>query len=373
MKILYIITKGNWGGAQRYVYNLASNLPKDKFEAVVTFGEGKGLEEKLKEKGIRTMLLKNSQRDINLIKDFLLFFELIRLYKREKPDLIHLNSSKVGALGVIAARIYAINSKTIFTAHGWAFKENRGTIFKVITKSISWLVVVLCQKVIVVSKDDFEKSKRFWLAKKKIIYIPNGIRQTEFLDKVIAREKLGLPKEKTLVGTISELHENKGLDILIKGFSKITTESHDLDLVIIGSGEEKLRLERLVGKNNLQDRIRFLSFIDNAERYLKVFDIFTLTSRKEGLPFSLLEAGLASLPVIATNVGGIPEVIHSGENGILIDSENPEELASRIKYLAKNPKKRKLLGKNLYERIKTEYSFENMLKSTVRLYAEMLK
>ena len=109
-KILYLITKGNWGGAQRYVFDLATNLPKNEWDVVVVHGKGEILAEKLKKNEIRTIQLKNSQRDINPFKDLLLFFELLGLYKREKPDVVHLNSSKIGFLGALTALIYKLST-----------------------------------------------------------------------------------------------------------------------------------------------------------------------------------------------------------------------------------------------------------------------
>ena len=140
-KILYVITKSNFGGAQRYVFDLATHLPKEEFDVVVALG-GTGeqgaqagtLNKMLQEVGVRTVVLKHASRNIHVISDVFLFFELLHLFKKECPDVIHLNSSKVGGLGTLAARLFSLFSllstknyqlKTIFTVHGFAFAEER--------------------------------------------------------------------------------------------------------------------------------------------------------------------------------------------------------------------------------------------------------
>src|SRR3989344_2148103 len=114
-KVLFIITKGNFGGAQRYVFDLATNLPKEKFEVVVACGEGNLLVERLGAEKIRAVKMSSSQRDINIIKDSKTFFEILRLIREEKPDVLHVNSSKAGGLGALAGRLTGIH-KIIFTA-----------------------------------------------------------------------------------------------------------------------------------------------------------------------------------------------------------------------------------------------------------------
>src|SRR4051812_14312990 len=113
-KILFVITKSNWGGAQKYVYDLASSLPKDSYESVVVFGGEGPLATRLQEAGIRTISVKSLQRDVNIFGDIKSLFELLSIFKREKADVVHVNSSKVGGLGAFAARCAGI-PRIIFT------------------------------------------------------------------------------------------------------------------------------------------------------------------------------------------------------------------------------------------------------------------
>src|SRR3989338_2833403 len=123
-KVLYLITKATWGGAQRYVYDLATNLPPGRFEAVVAFGERGRLADMLTQKNIALRPLPSLGRDVVLFSDIASFFQILGLLRRERPDVVHLNSSKAAALGALAARLAGIR-KIVFTVHGWPFKEDR--------------------------------------------------------------------------------------------------------------------------------------------------------------------------------------------------------------------------------------------------------
>lgn len=372
-KILYCITKANFGGAQRYVYELAVEAKKRGHNVAVVFGEPGTLGDKLGSKGIRIISIPSLGRDIGMLKDFKTLLALYKLLKEEKPDVIHLNSSKIGLLGGIAAKFYSRKNKnpklkTIFTGHGWAFNENRFFIIRYIFKKLHAITIRLANVTIAVS----EKTKRDIedLAKgKKIKVIYNGISRFNLLDGFASQQKIGQNVEEEIwIGSISELHQNKGVDILIKSFSQVASDYPDVALVVIGGGEEKENLKKLVSKLGLQDRVHLLGFVDNARQYLQAFDVFTLTSRTEAFPYALLEAGLAGLPVIASNVGGIPEVITDGQSGLLTEPGDTEAISKAMESILGNPEKRDKLGKNLKQKVETDFSLEQMFNKTFSLY-----
>lgn len=370
-KVLYVITKGNFGGAQRYIYDLTTTLPKDHYTITVAHGEGELLPQKLKKFHIKTVLIKNLGRDISITRDVKVFFELLQIFKNEHPNIVHLNSSKIGILGALAVRIHNLKPKSkhlkaIFTAHGWPFKEKRSITFRLSTRIASWLTVLLAHKTIVVSEDDFEKSKNFPWCAKKITKIHNGIGNISFKNGFQARQFLGNNiNEGIWIGTISELHQNKGLDILIRSFKEIAEQYTDTALVIIGEGQERQNLQKLINELNLEKKVHMVGHINNAPQYLKAFDLFLLTSRKEGLPYVLLEAGKAELPVIASNVGGIPEIITDHKTGLLTEVGNIKSVYTAIKEIILN---KNIYGAELKKTIQEDFSIEKMLEETSRLY-----
>ncbi len=346
IKILLAITKGNWGGAQKYVYDLATNLPTNRYEPVVLCGVGKDLPNKLSARGIRIIQLNNLSRDIGVITDIKTFFTLIKLLRREQPQILHLNSSKIGGLGALAGRVAGV-PKIIFTAHGWAFNEDRARLINFFIKLASWLTVILSHKTITVSEFDRQKLLPWPGIKHKLLAIHNGIASIDFLARVEARKKLGLPEDGLVVGTIAELHKNKGLEYLPPG------------TLVVGAGEERFKLEK---------KLKLIGHIPEAARLLKAFDIFVLPSIKEGLPYVLLEAGLAGLPTVATRVGGIPEIIDDGLTGLLVEPKNPLALSQAIDQLAHDRESSKRLGDTLEQKIKQEFSTVQMVKQTLTVY-----
>lgn len=371
-KILFVITKSNWGGAQKYVYDLATNLPREQFDVAVALGGSGLLAERLTQSGIRVISLPSLDRNISVTKDFTSFLSLWRLFRTERPDVVHLNSSKVGGVGGLAGRIARV-PKIIFTAHAWAFNEDRNIFSRVLIKSLAWTTLLLSHKTIAVSQAIRQTTRRWPLISQKIQVIRNGVQVPEFLPRNKARSFLStqahasLPTDAFVIGTIAELHKNKGLTYAIKGFAELAKEDPSLYYCIIGVGEEKEILRKLTEQYGLEERVLFTGFIKDAAQCLPAFDLFLLPSLTEALGFVLLEAGLAGLPVIATNVGGIPEIIKDGETGILVPPKNPRAIAEAIQKIRNSPRAQ-LMGATLQTHIAEHFSLDHMLKETSIFY-----
>lgn len=383
-KILYCITKSNWGGAQRYVYDLATGIPRDKFEIAVVLGGNGQLKEKLEIAGIRTISVNALKRDVGIINDISSFFALIKIFKNEKPDIVHLNSSKIGGLGGLAGRIARVK-KIIFTAHGWAYNEERSFSQKIAIAILHFITVALSHLTIAVSEKAKEQFKSFGSIKNKIVVIHNGIGEIEFMEKEKARQKLVevrlqqaekvkevIKSEPLWIGTISELHKNKGLSYAIEALKNHLETKHPslqkVIFIIMGEGEERKNLEKIIKNNNLENSVFLVGNVENASSYLKALDVFTLTSTTENLPYTILEAGKAGVPIIASNVGGISEIIDDMESGILLQPKKPKEISDAIEYYINHPDKKEIFPKILEEKIDKEFSLEKMVSETLKVY-----
>ena len=214
-RILYGITKSNFGGAQRYVYDLAIEAKNKGLTVAVVLG-GKGvLFEKLREANIQIFSIPSLARDISTFDDSRSFFELLSVIHKFDPDVFHINSSKVGGIGGVAARIMGV-PKIIFTSHGWAFNEDRPNIQKAIIKFLHWVTILLSTKTICVA--DAAKRDFFgWpFVKNKLVVVRNGIQRFNLASREEARAKLLQGgSDNFLVGTIGELHRIKGHDTLL--------------------------------------------------------------------------------------------------------------------------------------------------------------
>lgn len=390
-KILYVITKSNWGGAQRYVHDLATNLPKAKFETIVILGGEGELKARLTETQISVRTVPTLERNIGIFKDLRSFFTLLKIFKREEPDIIHLNSSKAGGLGALAGRIYNLSAsfssffhaprstlhttRIIFTAHGWAFNEERRMLSQAFIWFASWITVALSHTTIVVSDYDRKQADKMPLVKNKIIRIHNGVEKIKFAARGTARENLlgehaARFSRSIWVGTVAELHKNKGLPYALQAIKILRKKesAKNFVYVVIGDGEERGRLNELIQKEGLLDQVFFVGRRENAPSFLRAFDIFLLPSIKEGLPYVVLEAGAAELPVVASAIGGIPEIITDMRSGVLVKPKNAEEIALALQFLISNKEKRGEFGTSLKENIGSDFSTERMTKKTMEVY-----
>lgn len=348
-KILFIITKSNWGGAQRYVFDLAVSLSSS-YECTVALGGNGLLRTKLEAAGIETISIPSLERDISIQKEFATFFFLMKLLQKESYAIVHLNSSKAGGLGALAARLSHV-PRIIFTAHGWPFNEPRGLLSRGAMHIASSITAFLSDAVITVSQKDYAQGIRMPGMRKKIFYIPLGIdtlptayqsedEAREFLLQTPAFAQFHNGQEKRLtmlgahriIGTIGELTKNKGIEYGIQAIAVLNkkTQQKSHFYILVGDGEEKTKLENTAKNLGVADQIFFIGFIPDAWKYLHAFDCFLLPSLKEGLPYVALEAIRATCPIVATSVGGIPDVVRTYPKGTLVPPKNPGEIARAI-------------------------------------------
>lgn len=292
--VLMVITKANWGGAQKYVFDLASGLPTAEFDVSVAFGQPGKLSEELQKAGIPTHPIQALQRDVSFSADIKSLFELRHLFKKERPDIVHLNSSKAGAVGALAARMAGV-PRIIFTSHGLVWEENRNPISKLFIYLLSRFTFALCHVVITISKQNQQHVPRS-------VLIYNGIGTITFGSGDIIRK--AFPTGAKIVGTVGELTHNKNQIALIEQAKK----DAGMFVAIVGEGELRSFLEQKIKEYGLEQRVKLFGFIP-ANEVMRGFDVFALPSHKEGLPYVLLEARQAGLPIVASQVGGIPEIL----------------------------------------------------------------
>lgn len=374
-KILFLITKSNWGGAQKYVYDLSTNLDQTQYEIVVVSG-GTGemgaetglLFEKLREKNIRTITVKNFTRNVFFFKEFLAFLEVYKIIRQEKPAIIHLNSSKAAGIGALAAKLNKV-AKIVYTVHGWPFNESRPGYQKLLIYYLSLLTGWLVDKVIVINQTDLIEGEKMLGLKNKLALIYNGLPSIDFLTKQEARNKLSLiikkeiEDDQLIIGTIAELHNNKRIDTNIKAVANLD----NVLLIIIGGGEKHQELNNLIKQLKLENKVFLTGFVPNAACLIKAFDIFSLISAKEGHPYTILESGQAGVVTVGSNIPGILDIIEN--KNLLIPVGDVPALKSIYQKLITDPELRNNLGIELKNKIEKKFSLEKMLTETVKIYS----
>ncbi len=382
-KILYLVTQAQYGGAQKYISDLMLNLDENKYIAEAAVGEIYDNPEwikNLKSQGFKIWRLKHVVREVNFWHDFLSAFELYKLFLKSKPDIIHLNSSKIGSTGSVMGWIYKKlhkkNLKIIYTVHGFVFTEPLN-IFR--RKFYLWserFSGKLKDKLICVSEYDKITGLNEHIAHhKKIVTIHNGIdlENIQFLSKTEAQKYLKttykLPEFKHLIGTVANLYSTKGLRYLVRAAKYITQKNKDVIFVVIGEGSLRKKLSEKIKKLDLEKKFFLLGEIKNSTRLLPAFDIFCLSSIKEGLPYTLIEALAAGLPIVTTHVGGILEIVEPEVNALTVPPEKPAELAKAIQNLLNNPKLQQEFHKNNLHKAK-EFDLQKMIFQTEKVYEE---
>lgn len=365
-KVGFFITKGIWGGASRYVFDIVSSLDKKEFDSFVVCGIKGELSEKLRSIGIRVYEIESMQRDIHLGKELFSLFKMYQILRKEQPDVLHLNSPKASGLGSVIGRFLSIK-RIVYTIHGLSSNEDRSSLQKTLIKFFTWLTILFATDTVVLSKTEYNQIADWPFVKKKIHIISLGIEDHGYLQKIEARKLLSsyigshLTEKDIVIGTIAELHKNKGLVYAINALS----ETPNYKYVIIGDGEEKEVLTQII--NNENSHIFLTGQIKDAAQLIKGFDIFLLPSIKEGLPYVLLEAGLAQVPIVATDVGGIKELI-SETDGLVIASKNPKQIITAINQTLKNPLESKVFCDNLKNKIQQHFNKSTALSQIVSLY-----
>ena len=378
--ILYLITQSELGGAQRYCFDLIKSL-KNEFNVIIAFGEQgqKGaLARKLEANKITYYTIPHLVRTISPIQDFLAMMQIIKLIKKIKPDIVHLNSSKISILGSTAcfltkSKICNLKSKIIYTAHGWVFNEPLPFYKKTFYKYAERLTSCFKNKIICVSNFDYKIALTNKIVpKEKLITIHNGIEPIEFLSRQEAREKLNLDNNEFIIGSVGNLYKTKGFIYLIEAIKQLIDEGIDAKAVIIGEGPERQNLENLISKHNLKNKIILAGRIQQAAELLSAFDIYVCSSIKEGLSYTIIETMLNGLPIIATKVGGNPELIEEGKTGFLIEPQNSLALSNKIEEIINTSDLQQELSTKARIKAQEEFNLEKMVKKTKEVYNSLL-
>ena len=322
MKVLMVITHGNIGGATNVVIDLAQGLKSRGVDVAVGFSEGEYLSKKLIESGIPRFKFKNIKRSSNPLSALAFIFEIKNLAKKERFDVVQFNSSN-SLPGVLGVKLADKKIKTIFTVHGLSVLDKNYQSFFLLKYAYRLFFRFFLSFVdvpVFVSTSNLEEAKKMKLVEGgEVIY--NGLDESElkFILRNEARgiigKKMNLDlNDKFVVGSIGRLSYQKNYEFLIKSFGELLAIKSNALAIIIGDGPKKPEHESLIKKLGLADKVFLFGGLSDASAYLKAFDLFVLPSRYEGLPVTLEECLFASVPVLASAVGGNGEIANESRS-----------------------------------------------------------
>ena len=359
--ILYLANSGNIiGGGQISIRTLLEGLDEKKYHPLVVCPTRGNLVDELNNLGIETTIIKmESLRKLNVLSWFNTIFKLIRLIKRRNLDLIHSNGSRPTIYGGIAARITQ-------TPLIWHVR---------IADTDKWVDKVLARfatKILVVSK---AVSLRFKWNKKKITVVYNGIDLEKFnplIDGTKIRQEFSLLSSTPLVGIVGRLDNYKGHEYFIKAARKVIDAIPNTRFLIVGDGENRKKLESLKMKLGLNGHVIFTGNRDDIAEMMSALDLFVLSSVSEGFGRSAVEAMACGKAVVASNVGGLSEVVEDGVTGKLIPSKNPDSLTMAILSLLEDNEKARRMGHAGRQRTEKMFSLPENIMKTVGIYEQVI-
>ena len=364
MKIAHVITRSDEiGGAQVHIKDLTRTLEDLGHENIVIAGGNGIFFDMLSSIKINHISLKNLVRPISLISDVKAVFELKKILKELNPDIVTIHSFKAGLIARLAC--FLLNKKCIFTAHGWSFIRCASPLMKFIYIIIEKSLSLVSFKVITVCNDD----KNFALKKRiattqKLAMIYNGT--PDIQESLIAKHENTAPK----IIMVARFDWPKDHITLIKALGELRNLLWDLDLV--GDGPYIDGIKSKVQELELSDRVNFLGRRDDIAELLCQSDIFVLTSHAEGFPISIVEAMRASLPVVATNIGGISEAVVDGETGFTVVDNGHGHLKDQLLTLLSSKETVESMGSRARERYLSLFTCTKMVDKTLKIYQEAI-
>lgn len=375
MKILLVITKSDIGGAQVFVINLAYSLKESGYDVEVAAGEGDYLFEELKKYNIPYHYLRSLKRDFNVFNSFYFVCDLYKLIKSKKYNILHLNSSNA-LIGALSAVFLKQRPKIVFTFHGLSFLDKNyemNPIFRFLSKIYFKLFLKIVDKPVFVSNANLRESVESSIVNDgHVIYYGLDDKKMEFINRNDARNYLAKLcntdlSDVFLIGSAGRLAYQKNYDFLIDNYKQIKKAIPNAKIIIIGDGPYHERFNKKLKKLRITNDFFLPGAIKNTYRYMKAFDIFTLTSYYEGLPISLIEAVFAEVPILASDVGGNIENVGNSIEQVFILNDIKDfinkltaiKLSSRIIIDANN-------------KLKNYFSLETMTKNYISIYESIL-
>jgi glycosyltransferase involved in cell wall biosynthesis len=332
-RLLQVITRSDWAGGQKVLYALVYGLKHyypEEFEVEVACGKHDGkLIPELEKLGVKVHIVEDLVREISPLKDIKASFQLRRIIKKGKYDIVHLHSSKAGFLGRIAAKLSGV-PLVVYTVHGWWGIEQYKGIKRKLFIYAERIAAKFCDKIVFLCRRELDKA-RSWKIGKESQYeiIPNAIVPIEEVQKGQLRNELGIDESVKIIGNVARLDPPKNPIRFLEIAKLVLSKRDDVVFVWIGGsvvddyyGKE---VQKWLEKNSyLKEKIYFLPFRKDAIQLMSDFDVFLLTSDSEGMPLVVLEAQSLGVPVVSTDVGCVGEIVENTVSNATVESLSSE-------------------------------------------------
>lgn len=355
-----------FGGAEVRVLHLVDQLGPKRCQVACL--SNSPLAERLRNAGFAPLEISSRKLDTRIAA------RLAAIIQEGQYTVVDAHNVQSYAWVSLAARSLNPRPALIATIHSSTRLEQKNPLKGAAYESLTRLSVAQFDRVITVSQCLCQELQKY-LPAERIARVPNGImtRRAAPGTTIQIRHELGIADSSPLIGTLGRLENAKGIDILLWALKKLLADWPNLHCVLIGEGRMEAQLKQFAIKHQLEKNVHFAGFRNESAHLLEALDIFVLPSRTEGIPFALLEACAAARPVVASRVGGVPEVINDGQTGLLVEPENADQLAKAIDSLLGMPLLAQAMGRRAAQDVAIRFGMEQMVAGTLDAYTQAMQ
>ena len=383
IRVVRVIARLNMGGPALHVTYLARGLQTRGYETTLVAGDvGRGEESMAfvaEQAGVEVVPLHGLSRELSPFHDAVAAWRVARIIRRVRPHVVHTHTAKAGAIGRIAALLAGPGHRpvVVHTFHGHVLRGYFGTLGTWLFRAIETGLARVTDRLVAVSPEVRDELVGLHVApRRKFSVVRLGIELEPRVrfdgDAAEVRRRHGISKEKFVVGWFGRMTAVKRTDDLLTMLAGVRERGIDASLLLVGDGDDRGRLEQRAHDLGLARSCLFVGYQEDVAPWYAICDTVVLTSASEGTPVTIIEALAAGRPVVATRVGGVPDVVDEGETGFLVRANDTHAFAERLEILARDPERRTAMGGTGRQRMFERYAVERLVDDIDTLYRELL-
>jgi glycosyltransferase involved in cell wall biosynthesis len=333
--------------------------------------------DELKLHNVDVRIMPCMKRNLSLLNDIKSFLQLLKIIKREKPDIVHTHTAKAGAVGRLAAYMAGVPI-IVHTFHGHTFKHYFGKLKTHGFIYVEKLLGNITNKIITISplqRRDIVDIYKI-APSHKVSVIPNGFELDKFFSNHrngVLKKSLSLDKQTHLIGIIGRIVPIKNHFMALDVLKQLLAESENFHLVVVGDGKDRKKVEKYARELKLEDNVHFTGWVNNIEKIYEGLDAVILTSWSEGTPVAIIEAMASHVPVVSTNVGGIMDILPGPYKALTCEAGEPDEMTKQIKKLVFKNAVSSEDVENAYLHAILNYSYKRLINDIDDLYQKLLR